>query len=102
MAVAELWIDLGILEKLIDLEKGLDAERYDESKTNLEGNLLGTGFNTCVGPDARAPLRDLHSGRLDTRVDTRPRTSLSVGLVYIPTIVIALLFTPILTHSGLS
>ena len=43
----------------------LDAERYDKSKTNLEGNVLGTGINTCV--------------------DTGPRTSLSVGLVYVYT-----------------
>ena len=33
--------------------------------------------------DPRAPLRGLHSGQPDTRVDTRPRSSLSVGLVYI-------------------
>ena len=32
--------------------------------------------------DPRADLRSLHSGQPDTRVDTRPRSSLSVGLVY--------------------
>ena len=33
-----------------------------KSKTNLEGNVLGTGINTCISPDPRAPLRGLHSG----------------------------------------
>ena len=33
--------------------------------------------------DPRADLRSLHSGQPDTRVDTRPRSSLSVGLVYV-------------------
>ena len=56
----------------------LKRERSDKCKTNLKGNVLGT----CVGPDPRAPLLSLHSGRPDTRVDTRPRTSLSVSLIY--------------------
>ena len=33
--------------------------------------------------DPRAPLWGLHSGQPDTRVDTRPRSPLSVGLVYL-------------------
>ena len=33
--------------------------------------------------DPRADLWSLHSGQPDTRVDTRPRSSLSVGLVYV-------------------
>ena len=55
----------------------LDVERYDKSNTNLEGNELGSGptlmhpFGACtrVGPD---PL-----------VDTRPRSPLLVGIIYV-------------------
>ena len=32
-----------------DLEQGLDVERYDKSKTNLVGNVLGRDQH-CVGP----------------------------------------------------
>ena len=33
----------GILCKYIDLEVGLDDERCDKCKTNLMGNVLGSG-----------------------------------------------------------
>ena len=40
------------------------------------------------GPDPRAALRALHLIWPDTRVDSRPRTPLSVGLVYLASVYI--------------
>ena len=46
--------------------------RSDKSKTHLKGIELDS-----------ASLRGLHSGCPDTRVDARPRSPLSVGLLYV-------------------
>ena len=82
--IATIVIYITILPLLVrkGLKPHVDAERYDKSKTNLEGNVL-VQYQHSGRPDPRAALRALHSDLDDPLVDTRPRTPLSVGLVYL-------------------
>ena len=61
----------------------MDAEIYDKSKTNLEGIELGRDQPLCRARPSCVPAGPALGSWPDTRVDIRPSSSLSVGLVYV-------------------
>ena len=67
----------------MDLGPCLDAERYDKSKTNLEGNVIGSGSTLVPVQTLVRPFRACTQVWTGTCVDTSPCTPLSVSLVYV-------------------
>ena len=76
-------------EKIISRLKNYSVvDIYYVCKDMIKARPTSRELNSCrdqhsCRADPRADLRSLHSGQPDTRVDTRPRSSLSVGLVYV-------------------
>ena len=63
----------------------LDSERSDKSNTILEGNELMSGSTLVSGRPSCGPSGPALGPKPDPRVDTRPRSPLLVGIVYVPT-----------------
>ena len=69
--------------KLINLKPHLDSKRSDKCNTNLEGTELGSGSTLVPVQTLVRPFGACTQVWTGTRVDTRPRSPLLVGIVYL-------------------